>query len=217
MVLLANAMCLIDWMERNNRVNELADAMEKFLQLENLQQIQQRYEKYSIGPKALLAVNGNAFVSFMNLPAYQANAGSVLEGLGVEVVAAEENGCIQCRMKLIDSERYLERKVVLAGFMREKEIFLEHVLVCEYLRSMTPVTEPSVWDNFKLFNVCYALLKGVLYGRFDSSPSDVEVADAIVVIHRMFIHNYDTLESTLEHLKAIQLTDLTSMIALAKG
>jgi hypothetical protein len=37
------------------------------------------------------------------------------------------------------------------------------------------------------------------------------------VVHRMFIHNYTTTEYTLERLQALQLTDLTSMVALAKG
>jgi hypothetical protein len=216
-VLLANAMCLIDWMERNSRVGELPDAMDKFLQMENLQQILHRLDKYSIGPKALLAVSVNAFVRFINLSRYQAKARLVLDGLGIEVVETEEDGRVQCGRKLVDSEKYLKRKENLAGFMRQKEIFLEHVMVCEYLRSMMPVTEPSVWDNFKFFNVCYALHKGILLGSFTSSPSDAEMVDAIVLIHRMFIHNYEANNRTLERLKEIQLTDLMSMVALAKG
>ena len=52
-VLLANAMCLIDWMETNSRVGELPDAMDKFLYAENLQQVLHKYDEYSIGPKAL--------------------------------------------------------------------------------------------------------------------------------------------------------------------
>jgi lysine-N-methylase len=216
-VLLANAMCLIDWMERNSRVGELPDAMDKFLHTENLQQISHQYDKYSIGPKALLAVNVNAFVRCINLSRYQAKARLVLDGLGLEVVETGEDGRVQCRRKPVDGEKYRKRKENLAGFMRQKEIFLEHVMVCEYLRSMMPVTEPSVWDNFKFFNVCYALHKGILIGSFDSSPSDAEMADAIVLIHRMFIHNYEANYLTLERLKEIQLTDLTSMVALAKG
>jgi hypothetical protein len=82
---------------------------------------------------------------------------------------------------------------------------------------MMPVTEPSVWDNFKFFNVCYAVFKGMLYGSFNTSVSDAELVDSVMVIHRMFIHNYDTYHDTLEHLNAIKLNDLTSMVALAKG
>jgi hypothetical protein len=217
MVLLANAMCLIDWMERNSRVGELPDAMHRFLQTENLQQIVHKYDKYSIGPKALLTVNGNALVRLANISRYQAKARLVLDGLGIEVVEMEENGDVQCRLELVDGEKYLQHKENLAGFMRQKEMFLEHVMVCEYLRSMMPVTEPSVWDNLKFFNVCYALVKGVLFGSFHSTPSDAEMVDAIVLIHRMFIHDYEANHRTLEHLKAIQLTDLMSMVALAKG
>jgi hypothetical protein len=162
-------------------------------------------------------VNGNTFARFFNLSPYQASARRVLDGLGIEVVETEENGHARYRLKLVDNQKYLRRKENLAGFMRQKEMFLEHVMVCEYLRSMMPVTEPSVWDNFKFFNVCYALLKGILIGSFNSSPSDAETTDAIMVLHRMFIHNYDAYHHTLEHLNAIQLTDLTSMVALAKG
>ncbi len=43
------------------------------------------------------------------------------------------------------------------------------------------------------------------------------MVDAIVLLHRMFIHNYDANRHTLERLNEIQLTDLTSMVALAKG
>ena len=217
MVLLANAMCLIDWMERNGRVGELPDAMAKFLQMQNLQEVLRKYDKYTIGPKALLTVNGHSFVRFINLSSYQAKARLILDGLGIEVVETEENDHVQCRLKLVDSEKYLQRKENLAGFMRKKEIFLEHVMACEYLRSMMPVTEPSVWDNYKFFNACYALLKGFLFGSFHSSPSDAEMVDAIVLIHRMVIHDYEAYNRTLEHLKAIQLTDLMSMVALAKG
>jgi lysine-N-methylase len=216
-VLLANAMCLIDWMERNSRVGELPDAMDKFLQVENLQRTLHKYDKYSIGPKAFLAVNVNTFVRFMNLSRYQAEARLVLDGLGIEVVETKVDGRVQCGRKPVDSEKYLKRKENLAGFMRQKEVFLEHIMVCEYLRSMMPVTEPSVWDNFKFFNVCYALHKGILVGSFNSSPSDAKMVDTIVLIHRMFIHNYEANNGTLERLKEIQLTDLMSMVALAKG
>jgi lysine-N-methylase len=217
MVLLANAMCLIDWMERNCRIGGLPDAMDRFLKIENLQQVLHKYDQYAIGPKALLTVNGYAFVRLANLARYQTKARLVLDGLGIEVVEIEENGDAQCRLKRIDSEKYLRRKEDLAGFMRQKEMFLEHVMVCEYLRSMTPVTEPSVWDNFKFFNVCYALLKGILLGSFHSSPSDAEMVDTLVLLHRLSIHDYEAHDRTLEHLKAIQLIDLLSMVALAKG
>lgn len=217
MVLLANAMCLIDWMERNGRIGEVSDAMGRFLQTENLQQTLHKYDQYSIGPKALLTVNGNTFARYIGISPYQEHARRVLDGLGIEFEEAEESGGIQCKLKMIDSQRYRKRKEDLAGYMREKENLLEHVMVCEYLRSMMPVTEPSAWDNFMFFNVCYALLKGAIIGSFNSSPSDVEIVDAIMVIHRMFIHNYEAYHDTLEHLQAIQLTDLMSMVALARG
>jgi lysine-N-methylase len=215
-VLLANAMSLIDWMERSGRVNDLPRAMEKFLKAENLQQVVNRYDEYTIGPKAFLAVNVNAFVRFMALPRFREKARKVLEGLGIEVVETED-GRVQCGRKPVDSEVFLERKAKLLGFMRARETFLEHVVVCEYLRSMMPVTEPGVWGGFQLFSVYYALQKGILYGCFDSPPGDAETVDAIVLLHRMFIHNYEANERTLERLNEIQLTDLTSMVALAKG
>ena len=162
-------------------------------------------------------VNVNAFVRFINLSRYQAKVRLVLDGLGVEVVETGEEGRVQCGRKSVDSEKYLKRKENLAGFMHQKEIFLEHVMVCEYLRSMMPVTEPGVWDNFKFFNVCYALHKGILVGSFNSSPSDAEMVDSIVLIHRMFISNYEAINRTLARLKEIRLTDLLSMVALAKG
>ena len=215
-VLLANAMSLIDWMERSGRVDDLPRAMEKFLEAENLQQVVNRYGQYAIGPRAFLAVNVNAFVRFMALPRFREKARKVLEGLGIEVVEAED-GRLQLGQEPVDSEVFLERKAKLAGFMRARETFLEHVVVCEYLRSMMPVTEPGVWGGFQLFSVYYALQKGILYGCFDSPPGDAEMVDAIVLIHRMFIHDHETSERTLERLNEIQLTDLTSMVALAKG
>jgi hypothetical protein len=215
-VLLAHAMCLIDWTERNGRVGDLPHAMGKFLQMENLQQTLRKYDPYTIGPKAFLAVNVNAFVRFMDLPRYQAKARHVLEGLGIEIVETE-GGRLQCGPKMVDSEIYLRRKETLARFMRQKETFLEHTMVCEYLRSMMPITEPGVWNHFQFFNVCYALHKGILYGSFDSAPGDAELVDAIVLIHRMFIHNYRANQRTFERLNEIRLTDLTSMVALAKG
>jgi len=36
-------------------------------------------------------------------------------------------------------------------------------------------------------------------------------------MQRMFIHNYEANNHTLERLKEIQLTDLMSMVALAQG
>jgi hypothetical protein len=215
-VLLANAMSLIDWMERNGRVNDLPGAMDKFLQAENLRQIVNRYGEYPIGPKAFLAVAVNAFVRFMTLPRFQEKARRVLEGLGIEVVTTEDDR-LQFGQRPVDSEIFLKRKANLAGFIREKETFLEHVVVCEYLRSMMPVTEPGVWGGFQLFSVFFALQKSILYGSFDSPPGDAEMVDAIVLIQRMFIHDHEANNRTLERLNEIQLTDLTSMVALAKG
>lgn len=217
MVLLANAMSRVDWMERNNRVGELPVAMDRFLEETNLQHVVHQYDQYAIGPQAILTMNGNAFLPFIHHAAYQEYAQRVLGGLGIETVETEEDGHVQCRLKMVDSQKYLQRKEILAAFMRQKEIFLEHVVVCEYLRSMMPVTEPSVWDNFKFFNVCYALLKGILLGSFDAPPRDTETVDAIMVIHRMFIHNYEAYHHVLEHLEAMQHGDLMSMVALAKG
>jgi hypothetical protein len=216
-VLLANAMSLIDWMERNGRVDGLPEAMDKFLGIENLQEILSKYDHYKIGPKAFLAVNVNAFFRLINNTRYKANARIVLRGLGMEIVETGEDCHARCVQKPVDSEIFLKRKADLAGFMGEKKAFLEHVMVCEYLRSMMPITEPGVWANFQIFNVCYALHKGILYGSFDAPPSDSELVDAIVLVHRMFIHNYELNDRTLERLEEIQLTDLTSMIALARG
>ena len=215
-VLLANAMSLIDWLERSGRVDDLPLAMDQFLRAENLQQVVNRYGECPIGPKAFLAVSVNAFVRFMTLPRFREKARKALEGLGIEVVETEE-GRVQFGQKPVDSEVFLERKEKLAGFMRARETFLEHVVVCEYLRSMLPVTEPGVWGGFQLFSVYYALQKGMLYGCFDAPPGDAEMVDAIVLTHRMFIHDYEANERTLERLDEIQLTDLPSMVALAKG
>jgi hypothetical protein len=215
-VLLANAMSLIDWMERKGRVDDLPGAMDSFLQAENLQQVVNRYDGHPIGPKAFLAVNVNAFVRFMTLPRFQDKARKVLEGLGIDVVETEE-GRVRFGQEPVDSEVFLKRKAKLSGFMRARETFLEHVVVCEYLRSMMPVTEPGVWGALQLFSVYYALQKGILYGLFDSPPGDAELIDAIVLIHRMLIHDHEADNRTLERLNEIQLTDLTSMVALAKG
>jgi hypothetical protein len=215
-VLLANAMSLIDWMERNGRVDDLPGAMDRFLQPENLHRVVNRYDEYPIGPKAFLAVNVNAFVRFMTLPRFREKARTVLEGLGIEVVETED-GRVRFGQEPVDSEVFLKRKAKLSGFMRAREILLEHAVVCEYLRSMMPVTEPGVWGAFQIFSVYYALQKGILYGGFDSPPGDAEMVDAIVLIHRMFIHNHEASDRTLERLNEIQLTDLTSMVALAKG
>ena len=215
-VLLANAMSLIDWMERNGRVDDLPGAMDTFLQAENLRQVVNRYDEYPIGPRAFLAVNVNAFVRFMALPRFREKARKVVEGLGIEVVETED-GRVRFGQQPVDSEIFLKRKAKLAGFMRARETFLEHVVVCEYLRSMMPVTEPGVWGDFQLFSVYYALQKGILYGCFDSPPGDAEMVDAIVLMHRMLIHDHEANDRTLERLNEIRLTDLTSMVALAKG
>jgi|WetSurSiteA1Bulk_404760.scaffolds.fasta_scaffold385558_1 hypothetical protein len=94
---------------------------------------------------------------------------------------------------------------------------IERYDLIKCIGSMMPVTEPSVWDNFKCFHVCHALHTGIMVGSFNSFPSEAELIDTILLIHRMFIHNYEANNRTLEHLQEIQLTDLTSMVALAKG
>jgi hypothetical protein len=215
-VLLANAMSLIDWMERSGRVDDLPGAMGRFLQAENLQQVVGRYGERLIGPRAFLAVNVNAFFRFMSLPRFREKARKVLEGLGIEVVETGD-GRVRVGQGPVDSEIFLKRKAGLSGFMRARETFLEHVVVCEYLRSMMPVTEPGVWGAFQIFSVYYALQKGILYGCFDSPPGDAEIVDSVVLVHRMLIHDYEANDRALERLAEIQLTDLTSMVALAKG
>lgn len=215
-VLLASAMSLIDGMERSGRVDDLPAAMDAFLQAENLRRVAARYGERPVGPQAFLAVNVHAFVRFMGLPRFRQPARKVLEGLGVEVVETED-GRLRCGPRPVDREVLLERKARLAGFVRERETFLEHVVVCEYLRRLVPVAEPGVWGCFRLFGVYYALQKGMLYGGSDSPPGDAETVDAVVLLHRMFVHDHEAGARTLERLNEIGLTDLTSMVALAKG
>jgi hypothetical protein len=217
MVLLAHAMSLVDWMEKSRRTGDLPEAMERFLQTENLKRILHGMNKCPIGPKALLAVNGHCLLPLLDVPAYRENARAILDGLGIQLVEMGENGRIQYGLGVVDTHKLLQRKADLGAFLERKQNFLEHVILCEYLRSMVPITAPNVWDSFRFFNICYALLKGALYGSFQSSPDDDMLVDILVIVHRMFVHIYTMKEDSLERLRAIELTDLTSMVALAKG
>ena len=217
MVLLAHMMSLIDWMERKGRVAELPEAINTFLQMEHLEHMLSECDRFRIGPKAFLTVNGDTLVRFVRHSPYRNYAQRILGGLGIEVTETNEGGRVNLGLKMADSGKYLKRKENLSGFTRQKENFLEHVLVCEYLRSMMPVTEPSAWDNFKFFNLFYALLKGALFGVFESPPGETETIETVLTLHRMIVHNYDAYRETLDYLEAIQHGDLLSMIALAKG
>jgi hypothetical protein len=217
MTLLANAMSLIDWMERQGRVAEVPDAMEKFLAPESLHGVLKKFAQHSFGPRAVLTVCGNALLRLAQHSAYGTPARRALDGLGFEEVVTGEDGEERVALKLADSEKYLNRKEKLHDLLREKETLLEHVMVCQYLRSMMPVAAGGVWENFEFFNVCYALVKGILVGSFDATPDDAELVEAIVVIHRMFVHNYDAYHETVEFLKTMGHADLLSMVALARG
>jgi hypothetical protein len=217
MILLAEAMCLIDWLEGNGRVRDLPQAMESFLLADSLEQSIKRYEQDPVDSEPFLAINRDIFFRYLDVPRYRTSARQVLSGLGFEIVETKGNDKAQFRLGLFECGNYLKHKEALADFMRQKEPFFEHVMICEYLRSVTPLTRPNVWDNFRFFNACYALLKGILIGSFSCPPSDSELVDSVLMLHRMFIHDYDARNQTLEHLSAIHLTDLSSMVALAKG
>ena len=217
MVLLANGLSLVDWLERNGRAAEVREAMERFATTENLEKTLAKFAEYTFGPRAVLTICGNTLLSLLNHSAYGAEAKRILHGLGFGIVEVELNGETAQRLELADSERYLRRKESLKEFLREQETLFEHAMVCLYLRSMMPVARGSVWENFMFFNVCYALLKGVLVGSFEAAPGDAELVEAVVVLHRMFIHDYDARQRTIESLAEMKHNDLLSMVALVKG
>jgi hypothetical protein len=210
-------MSLTDHLEKNGRVAEIAGAMESFVATGNLEKILHKFDQFVTGPQALLAINAHSFLRFVESSPYKAEAKRILDGLGIESEEVVEAGHVQHRLKPIDTEIYRARKQGLSGSLCEKEIVFEHVMVCQYLRSMMPVTEPGVWDSFRFFNVCYALLKGSVIGNFREAPGEAELADAIVVFHRMFAHNESAAHQAFELLNAGGLNDLAGMVALARG
>lgn len=214
---LSGAMSTIDWVERKGRTDELAKFMEAFLSPDNLNRYAEKYGKMTIGPQALLAVNANAFAYLYASPVHRAYCKQVLDALGAEYEELDLEGRAVCQIRQIDTEKYKERKARLQEYMKQKEIFLEHIMVTEYLRSMAPLMNPSVWDHFRFFNVCYALIKGAIYASFSEPPTDDQLVDVVVRIHRMFIHNFKAYDYILTRLDEIQLTDPLSMIALIRG
>jgi hypothetical protein len=216
-VLLANAMSQADWLERHSRTSELPVVMERFLEDGNLRRVLDYYGTYEIGPQALLSVCGSTLVRFVNHPAYKESARLVLNGLGIKFIETTKDADSQLVLKTIDTHRYRERKRTLSDFMHQKQVFLEHIMVLEFLRSMTPITDPGIWESFMVFNACYALNKGIVYGSFFDAPDDAPLVDAIVLVNRLFSHNYSAYRRTLDYLQGSRHADMLSMIALANG
>ena len=215
--LLSGAMGLIEKYEKSDLVKDLPEAMDSFLQWDNLHDILRQYGQYTFDGRALLAVNTGVLQQISGLPEYYDKAKLVLEGLGAELEEADDSRDKSCKVKIYDMDKYKQRKEVLSDFMRKKEAFLENIMVCEFLRGITPLAMPDVWGSFQNFSVCYAMHKGMILGSFNEAPDDYCLTDAIVLLHRMHIHNFSANRNTLQYLKDIQLMDLTSMVALAKG
>jgi len=186
--LLAGAMTLIDRLERINSLNELPEAMSKFFYNDAPQKTIREYARHAIGADAIQAVTANAFITKIHSPVHGDFARFVLRNLGISFEETDENNRLQSRVKHFDMGRLQKRMSELAGFIKEREIFLEHIMVCEYLRSMVPVTEPDILGSLSFFNACYALLKGVIYGAAAADSSNTVIADVVVLLYRMFIH-----------------------------
>lgn len=147
----------------------------------------------------------------------RAAAGRILAGLGVRVrcEADGEDAAWVPTIEAIDTDALRERRAALSGFMREREVLLEHVMVCEFLREPVPLTQRDVWTSFRLFASVYVLHKGALLGYFERAPHDEELVDLLV--HRKVIHSYRTADTVLARGEQVGLTDLGAIVAALRG
>lgn len=219
MVVLAHAMALVDYLERQRRTEELPVAMQRLLEPSKVAALLERFEGVEIGPHALLAVVVRTLTDAVRKGSWGRGAFDALRALGVRL---EDGGSGSAETRdvaagTVDTEVYRRRKAALADYMAEKQVFFEHVMVCEYLRCMVPFSCASAWESFRCFAGTYALHKGLVCASFDAPPADKELVDVLVELHRKVIHRYTFADDLLRMGDEIGLQNLDAMIALVKG
>ena len=164
-------------------------------------------------------VGGEIFRHYCDTTSHGYTSREILEGIGVEPrLRINDKGTRDVTVSLKSTEAYSRAKAKLASFFERKSVFLEHVAVCLFLKTLTPIREPNVWTHATYFAAVYAAMKAGLTGLFaQSEPSDEQLADAVVEITRMAVHADLMYRSIYIAMAKAQLTTLPGTQAIVRA
>ncbi len=221
MTILAHMMTLIDYAEKAGQTDTVPATLERFMEADNLDAVAQRYRKEDLGPQAFLLTTAQMLMLLANIPNTRDMAVTAMQGLGIPVIQPNEDGTgnndIPLTAEALDIDAYQSRKDAFDSYLRDKECFLEHIMVSVYLRELIPFTYNDVWTSFRAFNAIYAFHKALIYGLYEEVPSDEELIDTCVLLHRKVIHTPHLMNQVLKQTARLGLIDLPTMAALANG
>lgn len=191
---LLEGLAQVDLLERTGRVGELPGLLEALSSPQGRPGATGAPGGPAAGaPLALLAC-GEVFSHYCNGSAHAPTARRILRGLGFELaeVPGEGGGDGEPRVmpRLRSREAYPAARARLDAVLAGHGPLLEHVAVCLYLKTLTPIAGPGVWDDAVHLGALYAAFKGGLAGYFaDEAPREGQVVDVLVEMARMATHS----------------------------
>jgi hypothetical protein len=216
---LIEALACLDRLERTGQAGQTSALLDR---LERRRADSVRSEEGGWNaPWAAVLVCGEVFSRYCARSAHAATARRILSGIGLEPVAVDraESGS-GCRPALRDRGAYAAARARIDPCLKCRERFFEHVSVCLFLKTLTPIRGDSVWDSAVYFAGAYALLKGGIAGYFACSgepADDRALVDVIVEVLRMCTHSPLVRPTVCKALAAAHLDDVSMVKALVRS
>lgn len=106
------------------------------------------------------------------------------------------------------------------NFLKEKEIFLEHVFVNEVFTKMMPFYKDyNIFENAEILISVYALYRLIISGILGENEciSDEELVDITAYFGKVILHSNITFTMLMGTIKGTEMDSLSNMILLIKG
>ena len=227
LVLLTQFMYRVQWLEEEGRIDRLVDEAEGFLLPAS--------RKRSLADVAPAGAGANARLTYaakvlsgesaLALPRRDFSL-SALSGMGfsfenplVSDAPREASAKVveTLRLEVPDMLRHKRTRLMAALESGGRGAFLEHVCVCEYLRTMTPLTQGGVWESTALFIGWYSLIETCLAAVLPDGFGDEEMVDAVVRVQRIIAHGLGRADGILDWMSRVGMDAPSAVAVLARS
>ncbi len=170
-------------------------------------------------PWLAVFVCGEVFSHYCHDSAHAPTASRILDGLGVSVrEVPDADGVTRWQPVLSSKDAYARGRVALGPWLEQWQTFLEHVSVCLFLKTLTPIRGSSVWESAVYLASLYATVKGGLVGYFvRERPTEERVVDVLVEVIRMGTHSELVRPTICSRMAQVRFDGLPQVEALVRA
>lgn len=184
--LLAHFLMALHGAELSGRSGEASALADSYRSREKLSSALGEMAGARANSAAFLALSCAMLTPLAGKQPYSRWAMGQLEALGFEASEAEFRGEKGLRISLAEPDRLGKQKELFRRRENELMPFLERITVCEFLRSMTPISGESVWDSCCGFLIWYAGCKACFYAGAELGRD--RLIDSLVLMQRGCVH-----------------------------